>query len=168
MHTEKCQRSTLRSLHIRFLSITVGTAALLMSEPIQAEAKQPQYNDTQEQINEEIYEGELQLLACLVYAEAGNQDMNGKKLVADVVLNRVDDPRFPGTITDVIYQPMQFSCVNDGGLDKAFFNVTDKCFTAVSEEVQNRANSEILYFTAGGYGKYGVPDFQYGDHWFCK
>ena len=51
--------------------------------------------DTETSIQEEVYNGELQLLACLVYAEAGNQDLQGKEYVVDVVLNRVDSPQFP-------------------------------------------------------------------------
>lgn len=38
---------------------------------------------------------EMAMLAQLVQAEAGNQDLTGKRLVADVVLNRVDSERFP-------------------------------------------------------------------------
>ena len=54
-------------------------------------------------LSEEYYYDDLELLACLVWAEAGNQDLKGKQLVADVVLNRMYDPRFPDTISDVIY-----------------------------------------------------------------
>lgn len=124
--------------------------------------------DTQEQIEQEIYYGELNLLACLVCAEAGGEDLYGKRLVVDVVLNRVGDPAFPNTITEVIYQDWQFSPVKDGGLERAFWNVNDDCFTAVAMEAASRTNSEILYFTAGGYGQYGTPLFQHGGHYFSK
>ena len=46
------------------------------------------YYETDADIAAEEYEGELELLATLVEAEAGNQDMTGKRLVVDVVLNR--------------------------------------------------------------------------------
>ena len=52
-------------------------------------------------------------LVYIVHAEANNQDLTGKKLVADVVLNRVHDPRFPNTIEGVIFQPYQFSPIRD-------------------------------------------------------
>jgi|GEM_PF-3300525 len=123
--------------------------------------------DTDEQIEDEIKEAEWELLACLVYAEAGNQDDRGKELVADVVLNRVDSPLFPDSIEEVIYQDYQFSSVLDGNLDKAFYLVDQSCYDAVSRARTRRLDSEILYFTAGSYGEYGVPAYKYGDHYFC-
>lgn len=123
---------------------------------------------TQAEIAEEDYQAELQLLACVVYAEAGNQDMTGKRLVAGTILNRVDSAAYPNSITEVVYQPGQFSCVKDGNLDKAFWNVTDDCFRAVTAELVQRTDKSILYFTAGGYGQYGTPAFQHGGHWFSK
>lgn len=138
------------------------TAALLLT-PIEARAM-----DTQAQIEEETYQGELQLLACVVFAEAGNQDMTGKRLVVDTILNRVDSPQYPNTITEVIYQSGQFSCVKDGNLDKAFWNVTADCFTAVTAELAQRTDNSILYFTAGGYGQYGTPAYQHGSHYFSR
>lgn len=50
-------------------------------------------------------ESDLRLLACLVYAEAGNQPYEGMLAVANVVLNRVKSPVFShaNTIEEVIY-----------------------------------------------------------------
>jgi N-acetylmuramoyl-L-alanine amidase len=122
----------------------------------------------EEEIAEQIEEGEKELLACLVWAEARGEDQLGKQLVVDVVLNRVDDPRFPDTITDVIYQRYQFSPVLDGSLQKAFTEVTPECYEAVAAELEYRTDSEILYFTAGGYGRYGTRAYQWGNHFFNK
>ena len=61
----------------------------------------------------------MELLAQLIHAEAGNQDIDGKRLVADVVLNRVD-AGFENNIEAVIYQSGQFSSITDGNFDKAF------------------------------------------------
>lgn len=54
------------------------------------------------------------LLYSLVQAEAGNQDLDGCRLVADVVLNRIDSDSFPNELEDVIYAPGQFSVVKIG------------------------------------------------------
>lgn len=121
--------------------------------------------DPPEVVEEEIHEDELQMLAILVMAEAGNQDLKGKRLVVDVVLNRVDDPRWPDTITDVINQPYQFSPMTDGGFERAAQTVTQECFDAVSMELESRLDYEIHYFCAGGYG-YGEAAYKYGDHYF--
>lgn len=57
---------------------------------------------------------DLYLLAKLVYSEARGESYIGQVAVAAVVLNRVEDSRFPNTIAGVIYQPWAFTAVNDG------------------------------------------------------
>lgn len=125
-------------------------------------------DDTAEQIAEEEHQAELELLACLVYAEAGIEDLHGKRLVVDVVLNRVDSDRFPNTITDVIYEKNQFSTVTDGALERAYREVTQECYDAVALELEERTDSNILFFTAGGYNSYCTPMYQYKNHFFGK
>lgn len=119
------------------------------------------------QIAEEDYQADLQLLACLVEAEAGNQDLTGKRLVVDVVLNRVADPRFPDTIAEVIFQPGQFGPVSNGALARAYYTVSEDSFKAVSMELEDEIDYSVLYFTAGGYGC-GTPAYQYGAHYFGR
>lgn len=50
------------------------------------------------------------LLACVIYQEAGSDDIcdECRYRVADVVLNRVEDPRFPNTVYDVLTAPRQY------------------------------------------------------------
>lgn len=60
-----------------------------------------------------VSQEELDLLARVIYAEARGEDINGQIAVAAVVLNRLQDPRFPKTIRDVIYQPHAFTAVTD-------------------------------------------------------
>ena len=47
---------------------------------------------------------ELDALLRIVEAEAGNEDEDGKLLVANVVLNRMDSELFPDTVTGVVLQ----------------------------------------------------------------
>jgi spore germination cell wall hydrolase CwlJ-like protein len=64
----------------------------------------------------------LQCLASAVYYEAGNQDENGERAVAQVVLNRVRHPAFPGSVCGVVYEGStrstgcQFTFTCDGSL----------------------------------------------------
>lgn len=121
------------------------------------------------QIEFEDYMGELELLANLVEAESGNQDLKGKRLVADVVLNRVESDRFPNTITEVIYQDYQFSTVLDGALERASWHISDESFEAVRLEAlesEERLDEDILFFTYGEYNKHCEPAYQYGSHYF--
>lgn len=107
------------------------------------------------------------LLEQLVQAEAGNQDLMGKQLVVDVVLNRVADPRFPDTIEEVIFQtdPVQFSVTIDGAWERAADNIIDSDVEAVMLEYGNkRVNDGILYFSLTPCN--GTNHFKHGDHWF--
>jgi spore germination cell wall hydrolase CwlJ-like protein len=124
------------------------------------------YGVTEEQIAEEDYWGELELLAACVEAEAGNQGLEGKRLVADVILNRVDSPDFPGTIEGVITQPYHFASYWNGSISTV--SISDETFEAVSMELEQRSNTELLFFTAYAYGEYGTPCLQVGDHYFSK
>jgi len=60
----------------------------------------------------ELSESEKELIARMVYLEAGNQTQNdslGKKVVVAVFLNRMVDGRFGGTsVEDVMFAPGQF------------------------------------------------------------
>lgn len=61
---------------------------------------------------------DVSLLAHLVYAEARGEVYKGKVAVAAVVLNRVRSPKFPNTISGVIYQKSAFSSVANGQINK--------------------------------------------------
>lgn len=122
---------------------------------------------TQRDIEEMDYWGELELLALVVEAEAGNQDLTGKRLVVDVVLNRVDSPLFPNTITEVLQQENQFSTMWNGAVEKAAWNMQDSTYEAVLKEVSGpRLDYDIMYFTAGAYNDYCTPAYIHGDHYF--
>lgn len=66
----------------------------------------------------------LQCLASAVYYEAGNQDENGERAVAQVVLNRVRHPAFPNSVCGVVYEGStrttgcQFTFTCDGSLSR--------------------------------------------------
>ena len=130
--------------------------------------KQITAKEQEEEIATEIYYGELELLALLVQAEAGNQDETGKRYVADVVLNRVDSPDFPDTIEEVIYQkkPVQFAVTVNGGIEKAGYTITDDVYKIVLEESENRTNPDIVYFRTKKYHKVGRSAFKHQDHYF--
>lgn len=51
-------------------------------------------------------------LALCVWREARGESLLGKMLVAQVIENRVTDPKWPDTYIGVITQPLQFSAFN--------------------------------------------------------
>lgn len=59
-------------------------------------------------------DSELYALSHVIYAEAGNCSRDMMVSVGSVVLNRVADDRFPGTIEEVIFQSGQYACTWDG------------------------------------------------------
>lgn len=136
-------------------------------EQIEQAGSIPVADLTEEDIKEMDYWGELELLAAVVEAEAGNQDMTGKRLVVDVVLNRVDSPLFPDTITEVLEQPGQFSTMWNGAVEDAGWHMQEDDYTAVMMEVTGvRLDYDIYYFTAGEYNASCRPAYIHGDHFF--
>ena len=107
----------------------------------------------------------LEILAQCVEAEAGNQDLKGKRLVCDVILNRVDSDRFPDDIEAVISQKYHFSTYWDGTMSRIV--PSEETFKAVQMEIYGeRLDGNILFFTAENYNTYCVPGYTYGDHYF--
>ena len=62
--------------------------------------------------------GDLALLARLISAEARGEPYEGQVAVGAVVLNRVEHPSFPNSISGVIYQSDAFTCLYDGQFDE--------------------------------------------------
>ena len=63
-------------------------------------------------------QADYNLLARLISAEARGESYTGQVAVGAVVLNRVEHPSFPDTISGVVYQNGAFSCLYDGQFDQ--------------------------------------------------
>ncbi|MFO7173186.1 MAG: cell wall hydrolase [Bacillota bacterium] len=72
----------------------------------------------------------LNLLAQVVCGEARGEPYEGKVAVAAVILNRVDDRRFPNTVAGVVYQPLAFESVANGEI---YRGTTQECFRAARD-----------------------------------
>lgn len=59
-------------------------------------------------------EGDLEALTRTLFGEAEAHNVADAEAIASVVLNRVDLPNWPDTISHVCLQPSQFSCWNRG------------------------------------------------------
>jgi hypothetical protein len=114
--------------------------------------------------NQNFTAEDVRFVAQLVCAGAGNQPLEGKR---DVVINRIHSDDFPDTLREVVFQDYQFSCILDGGFDKAKNNISDTDVQAVLLEIDEETDPDILFFTAYEYGKYGTPAYSIGDHYFC-
>lgn len=106
---------------------------------------------------------EQELLAALIFCEAGNQPYEGQVAVGAVVMNRVRSGSFPDTITDVIYQSGQFTPAMTGWLDSVLASdgYTDSAMQAAADALAgSNPVGDCLYFSTGGGG------YQLGDHFF--
>ncbi|WP_066289885.1 cell wall hydrolase [Bacillus sp. FJAT-29937] len=92
-----------------------------------------------------ISKADKDLLARLVHAEAKGEPHEGKVAVALVVLNRVEDDRFPDKIKDVIYQKRQFQPVDNGSINEPSGEDSKK---AVMEALalQGQGNESVFFF----------------------
>ncbi|MFR6065846.1 MAG: spore cortex-lytic enzyme [Eubacterium sp.] len=63
--------------------------------------------------NTQYSSSDVQLLAKVISAEARGESYEGQVAVGAVVLNRVEHPSFPDSISGVVYQSGAFSCVYD-------------------------------------------------------
>lgn len=111
-------------------------------------------------------EEEIELLALLAMAETEGECEEGQRLVIDVVLNRVDDPHFPNTIQEVVYQKNQFSGMYGERITRCY--VKDELVQLVREELESRTNYDVIFFRTQHYHSYGVPMFQVGAHYFSS
>lgn len=118
------------------------------------------------EIIEEMSKEDVELIALVTMAEAEGECEEGKRLVIDTILNRVDSEHFPDTVYEVIYQPNQFSSMWNGRVDRC--EVREDICGLVYEELESRTNYEVMFFTAGEYSAYGVPMFQVGNHYFSR
>ena len=110
-----------------------------------------------------VHEADRELLAALIFCEAGNQPYEGQVAVGAVVMNRVNSGVYPDSISDVIYQSGQFSPAMSGWLDsvRASGGYTDSAMQAAEDALAgSNPVGDCLYFSTGGYG------MQIGDHFF--
>lgn len=112
---------------------------------------------------EAAQQAEKELLASLIFCEAGNQPYEGQVAVGAVVMNRIKSSSYPGTMEEVIYQSGQFSPAMSGWLDRVRANqgYTEAAMQAAEDALAgSNPIGDCLYFSVGGYGT------RIGDHLF--
>ncbi|MET4560994.1 spore cortex-lytic enzyme [Lysinibacillus parviboronicapiens] len=126
---------------------------------------------TDTQIPPKYTERELQLLANAVYGEARGEPYEGQVAVAAVILNRLESPEFPNTISGIIFQPLAFTAVADGQI---WLEPNQRAKEAVIDAMNGWDPSEnaLYYFnpkTATSKWIWSRPQIkQIGEHIFCS
>lgn len=115
--------------------------------------------------------GDVALLARLISAEARGEPYNGQVAVGAVVLNRVEHPSFPNTVSGVIYQAGAFTCLQDG---QFYEPVADSAYKAARDALAGAdpSGGAIYYFnpvTATSSWIWSRPHIlTIGKHRFCS
>ena len=106
---------------------------------------------------------DLDLLAAIIWCEAGNQPYDGMVAVGQVVMNRVKSGSFPNTIAEVLNQPGQFTPSSSGSLQAAInAGVNSTCYAAAQDALNGAAPvpGYPLYFNTHS------GSYQLGAHYF--
>lgn len=91
---------------------------------------------------------DYETLLRIVEAEAGSEDLKGRILVANVIMNRVNNDEFPDNITDVVWERkhgvVQFSPTYDGSIGNV--SVSDVTREAVRQVMEGVDYSQGALF----------------------
>lgn len=110
-------------------------------------------------------------MANAVYGESRGEPYIGQIAVAAVILNRVQSPSFPNTVSGVIFQPGAFTAVADGQI---WLTPNESASNAVRDALNGMdpTGGCIYYFnpeTATSKWIWSRPQVkQIGKHIFCK
>lgn len=90
-------------------------------------------------------DADVALLAKVISAEARGEPYTGQVAVGAVILNRVNHPSFPNTISGVVYEPGAFTCMVDGQIDQP---VADSAYRAARDALNgvDPSGGAIYYF----------------------
>ena len=113
----------------------------------------------------------VNLLARIISAEARGESYTGQVAVGAVVLNRVEHPSFPDTISGVIYQPSAFTAITDGQFNEP---IADSAYSAARDALNGSdpSGGAIYYYnpdkTSNQWIRSRPVIKQIGNHLFCS
>lgn len=113
----------------------------------------------------ELTDKERELLADIVWLEAGNQGLVGQELIVITVLNRVVSETYDDEVVDVLSAKGQFStwkCVDEAV-------PTDETYQAIEDVLSGNADDSIInaqYTKFNNEPSFGSNYIKYGDHYF--
>ncbi len=114
---------------------------------------------------------EYHLLARIISAEARGEPYIGQVAVGAVVLNRVEHPSFPDTVSGVVYQPGAFTAITDGQINES---ITESAYRAAREALNGNdpTGGAIYYYnpskTSNRWIRTRPVITQIGEHLFCS
>ena len=114
----------------------------------------------------------LLCMATAIYFEARGENLMGQRAVAQVVINRVEDSRYPDTVCDVVWETKQFSFTHDGKPEKMYeVEAREKAMQVAEEALQgNGLNITSTHYHSNKVMPYWKThyklDGRFGNHLF--
>ncbi|MGF9979457.1 spore cortex-lytic enzyme [Viridibacillus arvi] len=139
-------------------------------KPLEQQVQQGTGTQSNTQLPTKYSDQDLKLMANAVYGEARGEPYEGQVAVAAVILNRLDSPEFPNTISGIIFQPRAFTAVADGQI---WLTPNDSAMEAVIDAMNGWDPTEnaLYYFnpkTATSEWIWTRPQIKkIGQHIFC-
>lgn len=112
---------------------------------------------------------EFVLLSSCVEAESNRStdgDLSGRIMIAETILNRVNDDRFPNTITGVLTQSGQFSTIRNGQSVTNRTTFSDQAVVLAYNEIVSGNAPNVMFFNCIGYNGLGEPYDCVGGNYF--
>ena len=116
-------------------------------------------------------ENNIYLLARIISAEARGESYTGQVAVGAVVLNRIEHPSFPDTLSGVIYQNGAFTAIVDGQYDQP---ISDSAYDAARDALNgwDPSGGAIYYYnpdkTSNAWIRTRPVIKRIGNHLFCS
>lgn len=116
-------------------------------------------------------ESNVYLLARIISAEARGETYTGQVAVGAVILNRIEHPSFPDTLSGVIYQPGAFTAITDGQFNEA---IADSAYSAARDALNgvDPSGGAIYYYnpdkTSNQWIRSRPVIKRIGNHLFCS
>lgn len=113
----------------------------------------------------------VNLLARIISAEGRGESYTGQVAIGAVILNRIEHPSFPDTLSGVIYQPGAFSAVTDGQFNQP---VASSCYDAARDALNgwDPSGGAIYYYNPSKTSNQWIRSRpvikRIGNHLFCS
>lgn len=147
--------------------IIVATAIIMMFTPAIKGVNHDEAETVQERAEiVSMTEDEFIFISSVVEAESDRSgDIEGRIYIALTILNRVNDSRFPNTISGVLNQPRQFSTVRNNHSIVDRTELSDEAVIEAYEWIERGDAPAVLFFNCVGYN-YGSPYGFIGGNYF--
>ncbi|MDT1063513.1 cell wall hydrolase [Paracoccus sp. CPCC 101403] len=120
----------------------------------------------------QVSKTDLQCLSEALYFEARGEGAQGQRAVAEVILNRVDHPRFPKTVCGVVNQRGQFTYKKARIRERGAFARAQKIAQAALQGAPRNLTGGATYFHTGGVRPSWSRKFErttrIGSHYFYR